>query len=647
MKNLDLGKEKINKLLLEFSIPCILSMLINSIYNIVDQIFIGKGVGTIGNAATNVIFPLIIVCNAVAGLIGNGSAANLSLRLGEKKEKEASKAVASSITLLFIVALLIPILGEIFLPTLVNLFGSTKNVYESAIIYGRIILIGAPFMIIYSGLSSIIRADNSPKYAMTYLIIGAVINLILDPIFIFVFKWGVAGGAIATVIGQFVSFVIAILYLRKFKSIKITKEDYKLNKEVLKCISLGLSSFITQMTVMALFIVMNNLMTKYGASSIYGSLVPLSVYGIISKLNSFYVSSVLGISIGAQPIIGYNYGARNMDRVKETLIKVLIINFIIGLVFNLVMQICPQVLINLFITKEDPNYDLFMKFAVDTSRIFLGVCALNAFEMTSSIVIQSLGNVVKSTLVSFTRQIILFIPLSIILTHFYGLYGALYAGLIADFLCFIVVIFVFTSEYKKLNIKVDNTTEKINNVKGKPLTNYVITIGREYGSGGRYVGKLLSEKLNIPLYDKELIILNSKESGLHKDYIKEIDEKKSFYQNDNILFESNTKVIKEISKKPCVIVGRCSDYILKDNKNVIKVFLYSNLEDKIKRGIKYYGLSTKNAKSKINKINKDRKKYYEYYTGITWGSNYDISFNVDSLGVEKTVDILIDYINKK
>ncbi|MBR1413500.1 MAG: MATE family efflux transporter [Bacilli bacterium] len=647
MKKLDLGKEKISKLLLAFSIPCIISMLINSVYNIVDQIFIGKGVGTIGNAATNVIFPIVIICNAVAGLIGNGSAANLSLRLGEGKKEEASKSVASSITLLFISAIVVAIIGELLLPALIKLFGSTPNVYDSAITYGRIILLGAPFMIVYTGLSSIIRSDGSPRYAMFFLCIGAVINLVLDPIFIFKFNWGVAGGAYATIIGQIISFIIAILYLRKFKSVKINKSDYKLTKEVLKSVGLGLSSFITQMTVMALFIVMNNLMTKYGASSIYGSDIPLSVYGVISKLNSFYVSAVLGISIGAQPIIGYNYGARNLKRVKETLKLVLIINFTIGIIFNLILQICPQVLINLFISKSDVNYDLFLKFGIACSRIFLGVCFLNAFEMTCSIVIQSLGNVVKSTLVSFTRQIILFIPLSIVLCHIYGLYGALYAGIAADTICFIVVCFIFSSEYKKLNVKEEKIELNSKEVSGQPLTNYVITIAREYGSGGRYVGKLLASKLNIPIYDKEIIMLDAKKSGFAPEYVKEIEEKKNFYQNDNLLFEANTKVIENLAKQPCVIVGRCSDYILKDNKNVIKVFLYSNLEDKINRGIKYYHLDKDKAKRVINKTNKERKKYYENYTGIDWGSNYDISLNVDSIGVEKVVDVLINYINNK
>ncbi len=226
MKKLNLGEDNINKLIVSFSIPCVISMLINSIYNIVDQIFIGKGVGTLGNAATNVIFPLIIIFNATAGLIGNGAAANLSLRLGEGKKKEASKNIGQSITLMVIISFVLMMVSYLFLPKLVYLFGCTENVYKYALDYGKIIILGSPFMIIYSSLSSIIRADGSPKYSMIMLVIGALINIVLDPIFIFVFNMGVKGGALATIIGQFVSFLIAIIYLKKLKSVKLVKEDF-------------------------------------------------------------------------------------------------------------------------------------------------------------------------------------------------------------------------------------------------------------------------------------------------------------------------------------------------------------------------------------------------------------------------------------
>lgn len=656
MKELNLGKDKINKLILSFSIPCVISMLINSIYNIVDQIFIGKGVGTLGNAATNVIFPLIIIFNAVAGLIGNGAAANLSLKLGEKNKKAAAKSIGQAVSLTIILSIVISGIAYIFLPQLVYLFGCTESVYKYAVDYGRIIVIGAPFMLIYSSFSSIIRADGSPKYSMIMLVIGAIINIILDPIFIFGFDMGVKGGALATIIGQIVSFVIAIIYLFKIKSVKLTKNDFKLDKDVFRILALGISSFITQATILVLFIFMNNILTKLGANTKFGADIPLSVYGVISKINSLYISTVLGISIGSQPIIGFNYGAGNKFRVKETIRKVLIINFIIGIIFNLLFVLFPKQITGIFISSNDVSYNLFMEFAVLMCHSFLLVISLNALEMTTSIVIQSLGNVVKSTAVTFIRQIILLIPISLILAFVFnkGIYGVLYAGCIADVLCFIITIFIIKSEYKKLGKEVINETyqekEQTNNTyNGKHI---VITISREYGSGGRFVGRLVAEKLGLLFYDKELISLSAKESGLSEEYVKMTDEKKKSASytnnNDDRLFIAEQKVIEKLAKSSCVIVGRCADYILKDNKDAIKIFLYSDSKSKEKRAIKYYGLNSKTALRKIDKINKERSKHYKFYTNREWKdfSNYDLSFNVDKYGVEKTAENIINIIEK-
>lgn len=656
MKELNLGKDKINKLILSFSIPCVISMLINSIYNIVDQIFIGKGVGTLGNAATNVIFPLIIIFNAVAGFIGNGAAANLSLKLGEKNKKAAAKSIGQAVSLTIILSIVISGIAYIFLPQLVYLFGCTESVYKYAVDYGRIIVIGAPFMLIYSSFSSIIRADGSPKYSMIMLVIGAIINIILDPIFIFGFDMGVKGGALATIIGQIVSFVIAIIYLFKIKSVKLTKNDFKLDKDVFRILALGISSFITQATILVLFIFMNNILTKLGANTKFGADIPLSVYGVISKINSLYISTVLGISIGSQPIIGFNYGAGNKFRVKETIRKVLIINFIIGIIFNLLFVLFPKQITGIFISSNDVSYNLFMEFAVLMCHSFLLVISLNALEMTTSIVIQSLGNVVKSTAVTFIRQIILLIPISLILAFVFnkGIYGVLYAGCIADVLCFIITIFIIKSEYKKLGKEVINETyqekEQTNNTyNGKHI---VITISREYGSGGRFVGRLVAEKLGLPFYDKELISLSAKESGLSEEYVKMTDEKKKSASytnnNDDRLFIAEQKVIEKLAKSSCVIVGRCADYILKDNKDAIKIFLYSDSKSKEKRAIKYYGLNSKTALRKIDKINKERSKHYKFYTNREWKdfSNYDLSFNVDKYGVEKTAENIINIIEK-
>lgn len=656
MKKLDLGTEKINKLLISFSIPCVISMLINSIYNIVDQIFIGKGVGTLGNAATNVIFPLVIIANAISGLIGNGASANLSLRLGEKKEHEAKKCIGSAITLTIAVSIIFSVVIFLLLPNLVYLLGCTKNVYSYAVDYGKIIILGFPFMITYSAISSIIRADGSPKYSMILLVVGAIINIILDPVFIFGLNMGVTGGAIATVIGQLVSCIMALVYIPKIKSVKLEKSDFRLDKSITRTLGLGLSSFITQATVLALFVFMNNIMTKYGAISKFGSDIPLSVYGVISKINSLYISTILGISIGSQPIIGFNYGAGKYDRVKETLRKVLLINAIVGITFNIIFFIFPRQLAGIFISKTDPSYELFMEFAVLICRSFLLVCALNFLEMTTSIVVQSLGNVKKATAVSFIRQIILFIPISLILCIVCkkGVYGALYAGCIADSICFIISIFILYSEYKKLNVTVqDDEIETYNQVPNYNGSKVVVTISREYGSGGRYVGKILANKINLPFYDKELISLTAKESGFSKSYVSKNDEIMSSTKyennNDDRMFIAESKVIKNLAKNSCVIVGRCSDFILKDSKNTLKVFLYSDNKSKVKRAVKYYGLKEEKALKEIEKINKQREKHYKYYTNREWKdpNNYDLMLNVDLLGVEKCADIIKNIIETR
>ncbi len=656
MKKLDLEKEKINTLLLSFAIPCVISMLINSVYNIVDQIFIGKGVGTLGNAATNVIFPLVIIANAISGLIGNGASANLSLRLGEKKEDEAKKCIGSAITLTIIVSIAFSIIIYLLLPNLVYLLGCTKNVYHYALDYGRIILIGVPFMITYSAIASIIRADGSPKYSMILLVVGAIINIILDPIFIFTFNMGVKGGAIATVIGQIVSCIMALVYIPKIKSVKLEKSDFKLDKSITRTLGLGLSSFITQATVLALFVFMNNIMTKYGATIKFGSDIPLSVYGVISKINSLYISTILGISIGSQPIIGFNYGAGNYSRVRETLKKVLVINMIVGIIFNTIFFLFPTELAGIFISKTDPSYDLFMEFAVLMCRSFLLVCCLNFLEMTTSIVVQSLGNVKKATAVSFIRQIILFIPIALILCILCkkGIYGALYAGCISDSITFVISIFILLSEYKKLkddnqDIVVINQNQKAD-YQGPKI---VVTISREYGSGGRYVGKLLADRMHLPFYDKELISLAAKESGLSSAYIVKNDEimASSKYKdnNDDRLFVAEVKVIKNLAKHSCVIVGRCSDYILKDTKNTLKVFLYSDMDSKVKRAVKYYGISKEKAEKQIESINRKREKHYKYYTDRAWKNpnNYDLMLNVDLLGVEKCAELIENIIKSK
>ena len=294
-----------------------------------------------------------------------------------------------------------------------------------------------------------------------------------------------------------------------------------------------------------------------------------------------------------------------------------------------------------------------MEFATLMCHSFILVCGLNALEMTTSVLLQSLGKVFKATMLAFTRQIILLIPISLILSLVFnqGLYGVLYAGLIADIITFILAIFVFRSEYKILSKDRVEEQEEVVNKHKVNNKNIVITIQREYGSGGRFVGKLLADSLGINFYDKELISMTAKESGLTKDYIESQDEKKTLnYQDNNndLIFLSEQKVVKKLAKESCVIVGRCANYTLKDNKNVLKVFIYNSEEGKVKRAIKYFGLNKKDALKTVRKVNKDRNKYYKYYTNSDLNdmSNYDLCFNSDKMSVEDIANTIKLIVNK-
>ncbi len=659
-----LGKEKIGKLMLKFSIPAIISMLVNSLYNIVDQIFIGHGVGYLGNGATNVVFPLVILGLAFSLMIGDGTSAYLSLKLGEKKEKEAAKGVANGVMISTIVSLFLAISTFIFLPQLLNIFGCTDNLREYALAYGYIIVLGLPFAIIGTSLNGIIRADGSPKYAMTSMVSGAVLNIILDPIFIFVFKMGVKGAAIATVISQILTFVLNILYIRKFKSINLTKDIIKFDVKVIgKLASLGVSSFITEISFVILMSVQNNLFGKYGEISKYGSEIPITVFGIVMKISQILNSIIIGLAIGAQPIIGYNYGAQKFDRVKQTLKNVLFSSVMVSTFALILFQTIPDKLILIF-GSGDANY---MEFACLSFRIYLLFSICNGVQIPSGVFFQAIGKSVKSAGVSLSRQILFLIPAFIILGKAFGVVGMLYSGPVADGLAFIVTSTLLIFEVKNLSrtkIKsqtlVDDTSTD-----NKLESNFVITVSREFGSGGRYVGRLIADKLGIKLYDKDLIIKLAEKTGLSEEYIENNEQKRdslallnngyySGLNNADDLFIEESEIIKDIaSKESCVIIGRCSDFILKDNDNVLRVFISSSVEDKINRAIDIYGFDKKNAEKEIKKIDKLRSNHYKYYTGNDWSdaSNYDICMNSDLYGVEKTADIIcnlvLEKVNKK
>ena len=655
-----LGTEKIGKLMRKFSIPCIISLVVNSLYNIVDQIFIGWGVGYLGNGATNVVFPLTMVCLAFALMFGDGSSAFLSLKLGEKKSEEARKGVANGILTSIIVAILLCVIILGFLPQLLNVFGCTDALREYALGYGFIIAIGLPFMMIGTTLNSIIRADGNPKYAMSSMLTGAILNIILDPIFIFVFKMGVEGAAIATVISQFVTFLMNILCIKKFKSIKIDKNDFKLKLPLVSQVSmLGISSFITQMAIVVVMAFENNLLGKYGAESEFGSEIPITVLGIVMKISQILNSIIIGIAAGAQPILGYNYGAAKYERVKKTLKIVLSLSIIVSTVAFILFQTIPDKLISIFGSGDA----LYMEFACLAFRTYLMLCICNGIQIPAGIFFQAIGKGVKSAFISLSRQILFLIPAMVTFGHLFGIHGILYAGPFADGLAFIIATTLLILQVKNLN-KANTVSQTLiddTSTDNKLSKQIVITISREYGSGGRYIARLIADKLGIKLYDKDFVIKVAEETGLSEEFIEENEQKRnvlaalnngyySEFNNSDELFAKESEMIKDIAnKESCVIIGRCADSILEDRNNVIKVFVYSNMEDKIKRATKYYGMDKVKAEKEIERIDKQRGNHYKYYTGKEWKdfTNYDICVNSDALGVEKTADMICKIVEEK
>ena len=648
-----LGYENIKTLMKKFSIPCIISLVVNALYNIVDQIYIGWGVGYLGNGATNIIFPITVVALAFALMLGDGTSAYLSLKLGEKKKDEAKKGVCNGIISSVIVSLLLCIICLIFLPKLIYLFGCTKALKKFALEYGYVIALGLPFVMIGTTLNSIIRADGSPKYAMTSMVTGAILNIILDPIFIFVFHMQVKGAAIATVISQIVTFIMNIAYLRKFKSITLTKKDYKFNLNITKNIAmLGISSFITQMSIVIVIAVQNNMLAKYGVYSKYGTEIPITVIGIVMKINQILNSIIIGIAAGSQPIIGYNYGASNYKRVKEALKYVIKVSLFVGLVAFILFQTIPEQLISIF----GSGSKLYNEFACLTFRIMLLLTICNSVQIVSGIFFQAIGKSGKSAFLSLSRQILFLIPAMIMMSSIIGVKGVLYAGPIADGLAFIISVILLIKENKNLNKKEVNITALSGDIKESNIlkNKIIITIAREYGSGGRYVGRLVAQKLGIKFYDKDIMVKLAEKTGLSLDYIESNEQKRDNIANissniaglttqDNLYLEES-KLIKSLSSSSCVIIGRCADDILKDEKNILKVFIYSDMDDKIKRVTTHYNIDKKNALKEIKRINKLRSNHYKHYTGKNWGmpDNYDLCINSDLLGVEKTAEIISD-----
>lgn len=439
--------ESLGRLMLKFSLPAIVSMVVNSIYNIVDQIFIGWGVNYLGNAATNVTFPLVTTSMAISTMIADGCVAYFSLKLGEKRYDLAARTMGNGAALALLAGLGIAVLGETFMLPILKLCGGTPDVMPYAIEYGRITMLGVPFVCLSMTVSSLIRAEGNPRYAMLCMLSGCFANVGLDALFVLGLHWGMAGAAWATIIGQALNLILALAYIPKFRTIKFEMKNTRFDASVLgSFLPLGISSFFTQAASTVVVICMNNLLVKHGGESIYGTDIPLAAFGIVMKVNSIIVSVMVGLGIGSQPIVGYNYGAGKYDRVRTVYLRTITMGSIVAICGWLCFQLCPQVIVGLF----GQESALYNQFAIKCFREFLSVCFMLGFIVPTGIFFQSIGKPLKAIISNMSRQLLFFVPNMFIFSGIWGIQGLLYAGPVSDVMAAIVVLVLLSIEMHRI-----------------------------------------------------------------------------------------------------------------------------------------------------------------------------------------------------
>lgn len=442
-----LGSERISRLLFQFSLPSVIAMLVSTLYNIVDQIFIGQGVGMLGNGATTVAFPLSTICLAIALLLGVGSASCFSLQLGERREDLAARSAGCALSLMVLCGLLYLVLGEILLDPLLHLFGATPENLPFAQVYSRIVLLGTPFLILGNGISQLCRADGSPRYSMLTMVVGALVNCVLDPLFIFGFGWGMAGAAWATIIGQIISFLMCLWYLPRFKHVHLKKDDFRVRWPIArKVCELGASASLNQAAILVVQVVLNNLLIYYGGLSAYGANIPIAATGVALKLNGIYVSVIVGISQGTQPIVGFNYGARQYGRVRKALLEAMAADLVLGTAVWMLFQFFPEPLIELF----GQGDVLYLQFGSLVLRVMMLMICIQGIQAISSNYFAAIGQPVKGVFLSMTRSILFFIPLAIFLSGQYGIEGLLWAQPAADLLSVIISIIMVALSFRSM-----------------------------------------------------------------------------------------------------------------------------------------------------------------------------------------------------
>lgn len=459
-KNDFLATEGLGALMRKYAIPCIISLLVGALYNIVDQIFIANAayLGSFGNAANTVVFPLIVIALAISVMIGDGACAFISISLGERKPEKASNSVGNSVILVVLSSIVLTALYLAFSSQIIAMFGGTVN--EETFGYSKEyffwISLGIPFYMFGQAMNPIIRADGNPKFAMVSTLVGAVINIILDPIFIFVFKWGMMGAAAATVIGQIATAVLAIWYLCNTKVVRIKKSDFRLrSKIVYRTLVLGICSFLSQISLVAAMAAVNNMIRKYGAmDSVFGQTqyaqIPMAVVGIVMKFFQIVISVVVGMAAGCIPIVGFNMGAGLKDRVKELFTRLLTAEAAVGAAALIIVELFPNGLIRVFGAANESVY--YTSFAIKAFRIYLCMMIFTCVNKATFIFLQAMGKAVASTMLSMVREIVFGVGFAILLPMFFGLDGVLYSMPVSDIITFVIALIIIRHTYKELRV---------------------------------------------------------------------------------------------------------------------------------------------------------------------------------------------------
>lgn len=456
--NTFLEKEPVGKLMRKYSIPCIISLLVAALYNIVDQIFIANAtyLGSYGNAANTVVFPLTVVALAVAVMIGDGACAYVSILLGMKRNNDASGTVGNAVLLTIISSLVITALYLGFSRGILTVFGGTVNeeTYHHAKEYFFWITVGIPFYMFGQAMNPIIRSDGSPRFAMISTLVGAVFNIIFDPILIFVMKWGMMGAAIATIAGQIITALLSVWYLAHMKAVKISRSSYALRWDLIsKFLPLGMTSLLSQISLVASMAAINNMIRKYGAlDPIFGqeqyAQIPMAVVGIVMKFFQIVISIAVGLAAGCIPITGYNIGAGRKDRARELFILLLKTEAIVGFIALLIVELMPEKLIAIFGAANESIY--YTQFAIRSFRIYLCMMVFATVNKGTFIYLQSLGKALASTAISMIREVVFGVGFALLLPVFFGLDGVLYSMPVSDALTFVIAAFVIRSTLKEL-----------------------------------------------------------------------------------------------------------------------------------------------------------------------------------------------------